>query len=218
MSSLSSLLDTIGTYSSDIEVDYSPDSYVEPKQPGFKLVPPGNYRIKIEAADVKNRTAKGSTEPILEDGWPKLVIEKFTIVAPFEKTVIAYADVRTKPRKTRDGDLASDLIDWVRAYDATATGLNTRNGQLSALNGFLEDGAELTIRLAWDVYDKPFIQSIKDKGYTLTDDEYKQMRSTKLDEFGKGVGPLGNEVKAQYKIAAFYSSLTADTVRLAKVS
>jgi hypothetical protein len=216
--SVSTLLDSIASYSSDIEVDYQQDTYVEPKQPGFKLLPPGNYRVIINDADVVNRTAKGSTAPSLEDGWPKLVVEKFTIVAPEHvagKTIIAYADVRTKPR-TYDGELKSDLIDWVRAYDATASGLTSRDGQLAALAGFLQDGRELTIRIAWDIYDKAFIDGIKAQGNTPTNDEYKQMRATKLDEFGKGIGPSGNEVKAQYKIAAFYSSLTADTVRLAR--
>jgi hypothetical protein len=216
---MSSIFDTIANYSNDIEVDYREETYVEPKAPGFKLIPPGNYRISIAAADVNQRVRNGVG--VESEGWPTLVVEKFTILAPENlegRKVIAYADIRTKPFP-RDGCAASDLLDWVRAYDASATGLGSRNGQLQALAGFLQDEAPLTIRLDWEAFDKSYIDEVKLTG-TPTNEDYKKarLRGTKgFDEFGQGVSPYtGKPLKAQYRIAQFYSSLTAKDVKLAK--
>lgn len=216
---MSSIFDEIATYSNDIVVDYREDSYVEPKAPGFKLLPEGNYRIKIAAADVNGRERNG--QPVLVEGWPTLVIEKFTVLAPeafAERKVIAYADIRTKPYQ-RDGVTASDLIDWIRAYDASATGLTSRNGQLEALRRFLEEEAPLTVRIGWEAYDKAFIEEVKQFG-TPTNEDYKKARirgAKFFDEFGHGVSPNnGAPLKAQYRIGQFYSSLTAKDVRLAR--
>lgn len=217
---MSSIFDTIAEYTNDITVDYREESYPAQKTGGFKLLPEGNYRVKIAAADVSNRTSRDGT-PVLIEGWPKLVVEKLTIVAPEHvegRKVITYADVFTNPR-TKDGATVSELIDWIRAYDASATGLTTKYGQFQALQRFLEDEAELTIRIAWEGQDRVFLDDIKRTGAKPTKDEYKKatLRGKDFDEFGQGVGPVsGAPVKAQYRIAQFYSSLTAKDVKLAR--
>jgi hypothetical protein len=222
---MQSIFDALVNNTPDIAVAYDPTTYKEPTGGGFKLLPPGNYRGIILPEHVSSRKTQ-SGETILQDGWPKLVIEKVTLVAPVERTVVLYADIRTKPYTRKDGTTGSDLLDWIRAYDAGAEGLGSRNSQLAALSAFLQDARPITFRLDWEAYDKEFIAAVKASGNLPNDDDYAKARikgAKAFDSTGFGEGPVHPDgetrsaLKAQYRIAQFYSSLTAPTTRLARV-
>lgn len=217
---MNSLLEALATQQPDIDVSYDPTGYKEQPEPRFRPLAPGNYRVKIAAADVKPRTDR-SGQVVTNDGWPKLVIEKFTVVEGGGwdgRKVVAYYDVFTKPYD-RGGVQASNLIDWCRAYDATVGTLGSRDQQLKTLFDFLQDERELVVRTGLEAYDKAFIEAIKSEGGTPTKDEYGKARIKKgFDEFGRVLGNTGEELEGKVVITQFYSSLQAPGIRLAKAS
>ena len=80
-------------------------------------------------------------------------------------------------------------------------------------------------RLDLEAFDGKYIDALKATGVQPNNDDYAKARvrgAKSFDEFGEALGPVHpdgttqSELKARYRIAQFYSSLTAAGTRLAK--
>lgn len=220
---MDSIFDALDQHINDVDVEYNPDTYKDAKG-GSKPVPPGTYRLVVLEAEP--RTNKDKTPRLDKDDkgnlWPTIVIKKVRVVAPDHvegREFYPYADIRTKPFE-RDGVEASNLIDWLRAYDASVQ-LGGLKAMLAKLSEFLADERELTATIGWEGYDKELADQLKRQrpDGRLTNDDYKKVRikgKGKFDAYGIAQGTNGSEVKADYTFARFISSLGAAEARLAQ--
>lgn len=216
----------------DLNVSVDPDTYQDAGNP--PPPPAGNYKIMVDKWAIR-RTQDG--EVILDNNengtpaFPRIVLEMVKIVEPFpfnDRKVGIYQDFRTKPFN-REGSLATNLGDMVRALDATRSFSGLKQG-LEVFDELVQTNP-MSVYADWVWYDSEFVTAKMDEEFDgrnygeLSPDEKKlaggiynaaKLQGMKRNKLPNGkyshiwTNPAsGNKVEARWKIVKFMNSLAS---------
>lgn len=141
-------------------------------------IQPGNFRVRVEEA---GRRKNQDGDPIDDNGYPQLVVNKVTVVEPEEfagRELYPFKSYSLRPVQSGQRKGSIPAVDLLRGFDDTLTFTNGRE-LLNLLGEQISNGGTFIVRTNWIAKDTEAIkEAIEAAGGDLQDmdeDERKEL-------------------------------------------
>jgi len=182
---------------------------------------PGNYRLRVDEA---GRRKNSDGEPINDNGYPVIAVNKLTIMEPEElagREIFPFQNYSLRPVQNGNRKGSIPAVDLLRGFDDTLT-FGSAAELVTLLAEQIQNGKLITVRTSWIAKDSEAIkEAIEAAGGDLADmeeDERKELfkatifrgqkRFPKVNGFfvPEVTGPSGDTLSARVSLQRIFPS------------